>query len=300
MYDSNIPAKYGQFSGGLVLAETKNAGNKTRFGFSYRQTADDFVQYHTFYAPKFSGDDILDTATFTKKDFSAYVETPITENSGLIAQIQVLTSSESLNQLGTIREQKQNNYNGLIKYHIDVSPDDELTFRYLNAPYKGNYFNVDAIDSDYEITGGGQSFVSKWHASRHWGDAVTQVDWRQSENTKSASNTWYVWANVPGKSWGNYNGSTTSLSGGYGDIEKTQDTYTLRQDFDFTPWSFKSTEHSVSLGYQIEKQTTVFDRLEDAIFYNGAVISPQVNCGGYTLIALRPLLFALLKKSKQN
>ncbi|MEI5637789.1 TonB-dependent receptor plug domain-containing protein [Pseudoalteromonas sp. UG3-2] len=281
VYDSNIPAKYGQFSGGLVLATTQNADNKPRFGFSYRQTASDYVDYHQFYAPDFSGDDVLDRATFEKKDFNAYLSTPINNKSGIVAQIQVLNSKESLNQLGELRLQKQSNYNGLLKYHYNLTENDELQVRYLYAPYTGNYFNVNAINSDFDVKGGGQSFMTKWRALRQWGQVDTQFSWRQSQNSKNTAEAWYVWANLPGKAWGSYDGSNNSLAGGYGDIKKRQDSYSFKQDFesDFRWGGFG--EHALALGYQLEYQQSVFDRLEDSIIYNGAVISPSINCNGY-------------------
>jgi hypothetical protein len=281
VYDSNIPARYGQFSGGLVLAKTQNAGKETRFGLSYRQTADQLVEYHKFYAPDFSGEDVLETAVFNKKDFNAYLSMPINDVSGVVAQIQVLRSSESLNQLGNIREQEQTNYNALLKYHYNVTAQDQLIFRYLNAPYEGSYFDVDAINSNYDIDGGGQSFMAKWQADRQWGRMDSQFDWRQSQNSKKTASARYVWANLPGKAWGSYNDSTTSLAGGFGDIKKVQDTFSLKQDFEISNILETYGYHDLSFGYHLEYQQTVFDRLEDSVTYNGAVVSPNINCNGY-------------------
>ena len=281
VYDSNIPAKYGQFSGGLVLAKTQDASASRHYGFSYRQTADQFVEYHKFYAPDFSGDDILDTASFNKKDFNAYVSMPLNEQSGIVAQIQLLQSEETLNQLGDLRKQQQTNYNALLKYHHFLTSEDKLVFRYLNAPYEGLYFDVNALRSDYEIDGGGQSFLAQWQAERNWGTLETQLDWRQSKNNKNTASAWYVWANVPGKTWGSYDDSPTSLEGGFGDISKTQDTFSFKQDAEFDFYVKGFAEHNLAFGYQLEHQNTIFNRLEDSIVYNGAIVSPDINCNGY-------------------
>jgi len=281
VYDSNIPAKYGQFSGGLVLAKTQDASSKTHFGFSYRQTADQFVEYHKFYAPDFSGDDILDTATFNKKDFNAYLTMPINEQSGIVAQVQLLKSEETLNQLGDLRIQQQTNYNALLKYHYNLTKEDKLVFRYLNAPYEGLYFDVNALNSGYDVKGGGQSLLAQWQAVRSWGSFDTQLAWRRSQNNKNTASSWYVWANVPGKAWGSYDGSSTSLAGGFGDIKKTQDTFSFKQDIELDFFLKGFADHNLTLGYQFERQNTIFNRLEDSIVYNGAIISPDINCNGY-------------------
>lgn len=278
VYDSNIPAKYGQFSGGLVLAETQNAGDKLRFGVSYRTTKSDFVKYHELKAPNFDASVGFDQAIFEKEDISAYLSAPLSKNSGIVAQVQMLDAAETLSQLGTLRLQSQTNYNGLIKYHHKLTKDDEVTFRYLYAPYQAEYFDTDAINSDYDIDGGGQSFLAKWQADREFGFMETQFDIRYSENSKTAPNSRYIWRNVPGKAWGGYNLSLTSLEGSYGDIDKTQTTASFKQDFSLNPLG----KHEVSFGYQVDHQSSVFDRKEDSLIYNSAVISPEVDCNGYT------------------
>lgn len=281
VYDSNIPAKYGNFNGGLVSAETRKAKDKTEIGISYRQTADDWVEYHKFYAPDFNGSDTLDTAIFSKKNFSSYISTPLTEELGLVAQIQYLESKESIEQLGKVRVQSQTNYNGLIKVNYDLTPNDELSFSYLFAPFEGNYFNANALNSDFTTEGGGSNVSLTWDADRSWAYINTTLAWHNSRNSKNAASVWYNWLNVPGKSWGEFDGSITSAEGGYGDIEKNQQTFYFNQDFELATKNWFGAYSSMTFGYALKQQTSVFDRLEDTILYNGAVVSPEIDCAGY-------------------
>lgn len=282
VYDSNIPAKYGQFSGGLVLAETKIAEHKAQYGFSYRQTADSFVKYQRFYAPNFDGDDTLRIPDFGKRDFNAYYSTPIDEKSGISTQFQVLESKESYDQLGTYRQQLQKNYNVMVKYHNYFSNNDLVTLSLLYAPFEGNYFDTNALNSDYKTTGGGQVINMNWEANRDWGDFDSKLSWRRSTNDKDTSPVRLLWSNAEGKNWGDYKESSVSAEGGYGDIEKIQDTFTFNQDFVLNAirhgWGYQQ----INFGYKIEHQHTQFNRLEDSIIYNGVVISPDINCNGYT------------------
>lgn len=291
VYDSNIPAKYGDFSGGLVKAETRKARESLEFGLSYRQTADDWVEYHRFYAPDFDGSNELDTATFNKRNFSGYVSAPLTEKLGMVAQIQFLDSKESLDQLGSSRLQTQTNYNGLLKLDYALTPHDDISVSYLFAPYEGEYFDVNAINSDYTIKGGGNNASFKWDADRDWAYFTTKLAWRDSRNSKNAAPIWFNWLNIPGKNWGDVKGSINSSEGGFGDIEKKQQSLILTLDFELATNHFLGAYNSFTFGYSLEQQTSIFDRLEDAVTYNGAITSTNINCAGYISDCIETELF---------
>ncbi|MCG7530364.1 TonB-dependent receptor plug domain-containing protein [Psychrobium sp. MM17-31] len=283
VYDSNIPAKYGQFSGGLVLAKTKNAEQKTQYGFSYRQTAGSFVEYQRFYAPTFSGDDTLPIPDFSKRDFSAYYSTPLNEQSGISTQLQMLESKESFDQLGTYRQQVQKNYNAMVKYHNHLTANDLLTTSLLYAPFDADYFDTNALNSDYNTTGGGLVVTGQWEANRDWGDFDSTLSWRNSTNNKETSSQRLLWAKAEGRNWGEYTDSSVSAEGGYGDIEKIQDTIAFSQDFVLNAIRHRWGYQQFNVGYKLEHQHTQFNRLEDSVIYNGVVISPDINCNGYTV-----------------
>lgn len=291
VYDSNIPAKYGNFTGGLVKAETRKAGDKLQFGINYRQTSDDWVEYHKLYAPDFSGDNELNSAIFNKRDLSTYITTPLTDKLGFIGQFQYTQSQESLQQLGQTRLQQQTNYNGLVKLDYAATANDDFSFSFLFAPYKGDYFDVNAKNSDYNIEGGGNNASLTWQADRSWAYIKTQLGYSDSRNSKNTSSIRYAWLNIPGTDWGNIDGSITSLEGGFGDIEKRQQTVSLKQDFELASKTWLGAYSNLSFGYELAQQNSVFDRLEDAIVYNGAIVSPQIDCAGYTLDCIETRLY---------
>lgn len=283
VFDSNIPAQYGGFSGGLVIANTRDAKRKPEYGANIRYTGDQLVEYHRLLAPDFDGSTTLGEADFSKLDVNAYFATPLTKTSGLVAQLQVLQSSETFDQLGVFREQTQVNYNGLLKYHNQLTPKDHLEIRLLYAPYEGDYFDVNALDSDYSITGGGTSLLLKWESSKNWAQMNSQFSWSRSENSKHAPNIWYVWRNLPGRDWGSYNSSSSSSAGGYGDIEKIQQDWSWRQNFLFNSFTIANTQHTFNTGYQVSQQNIEFNRLEDSILYNGAAVSTNIDCGSFVI-----------------
>lgn len=282
VYDSNIPAEYGQFSGGLVKAKTRNAGKTTEWGLNYRYTSDSFITFNKFYSPDYDKDE-LNTPTFDKQDINAYFTTPIGSSAGFLSQIQLLRSKETKLQLGDLKPQEQTNYNILLKYHQDISPKHYLAVSAFYAPYTGKYFDTYAINSGYEIKGGGYSAIAEWRYEPGWANIETLFAWRSSENSKSAPDYRFNWRNITGKSWGDYNGSFSSLEGGFGDIEKTQQTVTVKQNYHLPEFRFFAAQNTLKFGGEIQWQQSVFERLNQTTIYNGAVVNANINCNAYLL-----------------
>ena len=282
VYDSNIPAKYGQFSGGLVNANTKTASDKPSYGISYRQTSTDWTEFHIIKSPSREGAREVITPTFDKHSVNLYFSTPITSDSGLVAQFQSLKSSETLDQLGTAREQTQTNTNLLLKYHHNIDANNLLSVSGYYAPYEGQYFDVNARNSDYTIEGGGYSVSSTWQHDAIWGDLEVKLAANRSENSKRAPNYWLSWNNINGRTWGNYNNSIVSLEGGYGDIDKIQQTVTLTADANIYIESIFGTQGQLNVGVDLKQQRQEFNRLTDSVIYNSSQNESAINCGSYT------------------
>ena len=283
VYDSNIPAKYGQFSGGLVEANTRKAGGKPSWSLSYRQTSDGFVTYNPVYSANADGSTEILLPDFEKRDFSATFSTPIDNNSGIIAQIQVLDSAETKLQLGQLKPSTQTNYNALLKYHQDIDYSNEIILTAVYAPYESSNFDTYAFNSDFITKGGASSAKVEWQYISKIVDINSNLSWHQSINNKDTSAYRFSWLNTKGKDWGTINGSLNSPEGGYGSIDKTQTRITLNQDFAFNEMLWGEISALSSLGFTVNYQESDFNRLENTILYNGAVLNTNVNCGGYTL-----------------
>lgn len=282
VYDSNIPVEFGQFSGGVVKAQTRDAGTKPSWGLSYRTTKDGFIRFNDFYGPDFNGQDTLDTPSFKKHDVNLHFTTPVGQHGGLLTQFQTLRSSETKLQLGKLRPQTQHNHNILAKYHHRLD-QHYLALTAFYAPYTGNYFDTYALNSDYRIKGGGTSLQTEWRYQAQWAEIETLASWRDSKNSKEAAPFWFSWRNATGKKWGDYNGSFSSNEGGFGSIDKTQQSYSIKQNYLFNTTHWLGATANSKLGGELSKQDTAFDRLTDAVLYNGAVLNPNIHCSGFTI-----------------
>jgi hypothetical protein len=283
VYDSNIPAQYGQFSGGLVKVNTKEAGDSPSWRLNYRQTSDDFVRYNPVYAADYNGSDSLALPSFEKQDVSALFSTPITENSGVLLQFQQLTSTESKRQLGQLKPQTQTNTNGFVKYHHELTAQDTLTVSGMYAPYQGQYFDEYARNSDFTVDGGAWSLLLDWESHSDWLDVTTSLSWHESQNSKQAPSYWLSWETLKGKEWGAIIDSRSSSEGGYGDIDKIQRSLSLKQDYQMAQTSLFNGVGQTVFGAELLKQASEFNRLESTVLYNGIVVNPQIDCNGYNL-----------------
>lgn len=290
VYDSNIPAKYGQFSGGLVNANTKNAEEKPRYGISYRQTGNDWTDFHIIKSPSREGTREVITPTFDKKSINVYFTTPLSSNSGLVAQLQRLESSEVLDVLGTRRKQTQTNTNLLLKYHYSINANNLWSISGYYAPYEGQYFDVNAKNSDYTIEGGGYRVNSAWQHDANWGELNVKIAANHSKNSKKAPNYWFTWNNINGRTWGNYNNSIVSLEGGYGDIDKIQQTVTLTADANIDLPSIFGADSQLNVGFNINQQRQSFNRLTNSVIYNSALTESGIKCGSYTFDCIETTL----------
>lgn len=283
VYDSNIPAKYGQFSGGLVEANTRTAGDVPSWSLSYRQTSDGFVTYNPVYSANADGSTEILLPDFEKRDFSATFSTPIDNKSGILAQIQVLDSAETKLQLGQLQPSTQTNYNALLKYHQDIDYNNTIILTAVYAPYESNNFDTYALNSNFTTKGGASSAKVEWQYISGTVDINSNLSWHQSANNKDTSAYRFNWLNTKGKDWGTINGSLSSPEGGFGSIDKTQTRITLNQNMAFNEVLFGEISTQSSIGFTVNYQQSEFNRLEDTILYNGAVLNTNVSCNGYTL-----------------
>jgi len=300
VYDSNIPAKYGQFSGGLVNVHTTKAQKKPTLGVTYRQTSTNWSKFHVIKGPSQTGSREVVLPEFNKQSLNLYLTTPLSTDSGLVAQLQFLKSNETRDQLGTTKEQQQTNANVLLKYHYSATINDEITLNGYYAPYQGDYFDTNAKNSDFSVKGGGYSVSAQWIHDDSWGDITSQLSFNRSENSKTSANYWFTWNNIIGKSWGNYNNSIISLEGGYGDIDKIQQTVSLTSDLNLVMPTILGAQSQLNIGIELSQQQQQFNRLTDSVLYNGAVTAPNIRCGSYTFDCIETQLHRPLNELEQQ
>lgn len=286
VYTNNVPAQYGSFSGGVVDVETRESYKESEFGFNYRTSRSDWNRYKTFLDEDITeGDEEApDEPAFEKHILNMNFSKAINEHYHLLVAANYTTSEItelSLNQpVPTDRE----NANILVKLTQRGVLVDKLTFTANYSPYVSNDIIANAIDSDFEIEGGGISSSIKLEHGFDTFSLKSQLSFAESYNSRYANPHFYPWAKARGREWGIGDPTqdiAVSNQGGYGDLEKTQRTFFLDNLFTFNEFSWFDVAHKVTAGVQYNNESLQRERFYDTYRYNSAITGvSNLRCNG--------------------
>jgi len=274
---SNISARYGQFTGGVVEADT--LAPDTHFGgqLNYRTTSSELshFQLDDDKREKFKNSASADNQPeFVKQNLSAVVHTPINTHSGAVVSYALQHAAIPLHNFGQRQTQKRQSQNFFAKYHNDLNLNHSLTVSALYAPYTADYFIKTVKNSSYEIQGGGTQLSAKFGSEHTLGQSSLALAFQKSHNSRNSPPDFFNWKTTPTKDWG-----TTSFSreGGYGDIDKSEQSLIANINHAFTQQQFAGSRHEILGGLEttwIQTQT----RRPEALNIYSATLDENVSC----------------------
>jgi len=283
VYDSNIPARFGNFSGGVVDMRTRSAGSRPGGYLGYRHTRDDWTRFHLQDAERYDfsrSDSARLQPSFEKHLVDGGFSLPLGPNQGLLVDAHLVYSRIPLQLLGATEAQSRSNQNLFVKYSRDLSGDRFLDLTLIYAPYRGDYFLPDTLNSGYRIEGGGLGLQAGFLQLLDQGDLRFRIGLHQSENNRRAPAEFRNWNATDGRPWGRIVGSPNSREGGFGDIDKTQRRLELGAEVNRALPDFAGAVQQLDAGVQYELLYGEHRRSEVATLYSTARISPDVICGG--------------------
>ncbi|MGO1298498.1 MAG: TonB-dependent receptor plug domain-containing protein, partial [Vibrio sp.] len=140
VYDSNISARYGEFSGGVVNYEVRQPKREFGFKFSTEFQNDSMVRYHK---PQFDDPDdekdLEDPANFSKSNSSVTFDIPVTEKLRTMLSYSYSESSVDYQKGseygGDKYDNGDTNQNFLVKAVYDYRDDLTLEGQIIYSPY---------------------------------------------------------------------------------------------------------------------------------------------------------------------
>lgn len=234
VYDSNIPAKFGRFTGGVVDIKTKHAQDELSGKIKYRFTSDKLTNFFVKDAIDFNNSNSSTAQPRFKKEFFTFtLNSPIFEDDAIYFNTVLKKSIIPLKHFNQPKSESRTSNNFFFKYSKYLEDDSIIDYTFVYAPYEENRFISNVKNSDYTVKGGGlKSNITYEKEFKNFKlDSIFDISY--SENSRTAPSNFYNWATTNNKSWGKDLGSTTSKEGGYGDISKEQLMATLKNDFDF-------------------------------------------------------------------
>ncbi|MCP1661315.1 TonB-dependent receptor plug domain-containing protein [Neisseria perflava] len=296
VFDSNVAAKYGNFTGGVVNAQLKDPSTTKASGKIYiRTTRDSWAKQHI--APG-DEEDFENTANlyqqpqFTKKEYGVVINQPINDQTGILFSYGKKTSNIPFTH-GTLRNadeatavvgentyrssQYRSNETWLLRGLHRTDSGDTWKATAMYSPHESRYLVRNVADSNFANKGGGVRFDLEWDKAFDWGNMTSQIAYRKTGNEiKYDADVYRLYrrtASIPYRS-----SSTTVGSGGYGEWETEKSTFTLKQDYNFDSFFTGAIKHHVGFGWQTDFSEAKYDRASAANLYTYTA-SSSVTCG---------------------
>ncbi|MFA9459538.1 TonB-dependent receptor plug domain-containing protein [Thiohalorhabdus methylotrophus] len=283
VFDANVPAAYGGFTGGVVEMETRRAGPEPEASLSYSTTRSDWVDYRVYTEDWDGGGrppEAPDTPTYRRDRVALSYAAPVGEASGVVLGLNRAMSREPVVSLGETRTQRQLNHNAMAKLTTPVGMDGLLDVSATYAPFRSERLTKDARESAYTITGGGYGLSATLDYIGDRLDHEWELGANYSENSRSAPKDFFNWANTRSRDWGRRADVGKSREGGFGDLDKYQASVTGQ-------WRADTGKHWVGpvglrhrFGAKLSHRRYRFRREETLYIYQDAVVNSAVQCRG--------------------
>lgn len=281
LYRSNVPAKFGDFSGGVVDARTRNPDSEFWGKVDLKTTRDEWTTFHLLDEDR---QDFENSDSFSEQpDFNIYdagvtLNIPTGKDSGVLASYRQRRSRIPLKFLSDTRKQSRKLENFFLKWHSDLSPRDTLSATIAHTPYEEELFYPHSRHSDYTIEGGGTMVALTYERLLPIGDLQIKGGYRLKDNERSAPPHLFIWNVSPSKPWGEQIGSSTSREGMVGSIEMSQDVYQFKTDLQVVPLHSGPLTHELEAGIDLERAEGRYRRPDDTFQFYSAQTDPDVDC----------------------
>ncbi len=281
VYDSNVPAAYGRFNGGVIEAKTRKPTQDFHGKISAQTTRASWTKYHIDERQQDAFENSAnhdEQPEFDKIIMRGTLEGHLTDNFGLLANFSqkrstIPTSFYSANNVATMgqqsRDQERRIDNYFLKAFWQASERLELESSVTYAPEESTYFRGNVANSEFETRSGGTQVNLK----ALWNGDLTRIEqnlaWSRLELSRdSAYDDWFTWRKSAEKDWGVGNTATAnSLEGGYGDIEQLQNTWQYKLNVDWQAFELLGTHHQWQTGLEISEQYVRYERLTESNTY---------------------------------
>ncbi|ORC60895.1 TonB-dependent receptor [Pseudomonas floridensis] len=304
VYDSNVPAQYGGFNGGVVDAVTRKPTQELHGKISASMTRSAWTRYHISKDDQENFDNASDEQyqpDFDKTTVRGTLEGHLTEDFGAILNFSQKRSTIGLNayengytspNADNKKDQTRRIDNYLAKTYWNVNDRLTLDTSLTYAPQESYYFQANRTNSGFTTEGGGYqgSLKATWLADNAtWTHTLALTHLTSSRDAESDAYTnWYY---SQAKNWGNPSSNTArSADGAFGSLEQTQRGVTYTTKADWLPVQLAGTGHTFTTGMELSHQTATWERPDTVTAATGFTRDNGTACGSDTLCSVSPLL----------
>lgn len=295
VFDSNISAKYGHFTGGVIDAKIKEPNFKRPSGrISWRSTRDDWASFHIDEKIK---DDFEKTnfmyfqPQFTKNFYSASFNQPLNDKTSILLSYNRQESEIPYYHqvLNRWTNQQRLNETYLLKGLYQANDKNNLSLTAIYAPHSSEMYRRNYKDGGYKNQGGGYRANLDWKHLADWGSVKTTIGYQHDKNSsKNQGEHYYPWyaqfRNQKSKTidWASTNpantGNQNALQGGYGHTATEKQSITVKQDYSLKPFQFLNGEHHIDFGLEYHQEKADYHRFKDTFIHATPTWNTKVQC----------------------
>jgi len=290
VYDSNVPARFGDFSGGVVDAKIIKPGIKPKGKIYYRTTRSEWTDFFQWVEPEDDEEDgdprpptteeAEEDPRFEKYIYGGSLSMPLGETLGVLGSVNETRSTISKRHFKGWKDEERLLRNFMTKLTWDPDYLNSFELSLFHSPYEEERFLEDVKGSDYTVTGGGDRIQGTWNRGLGFGKLEVKGALRKSVNERKAPKDLRRWMATASKPWGADANSAFSKEGGYGDITKTQESLTARADLSNLSFNGLGGRHTLRTGFSYDLTKGSFDREEASMIYTDPIKSDTVVSPG--------------------
>jgi len=276
VYDSNIPAKFGGFTGGQIDTQTINPTPNFWGKVHYRTTSDSWTKFHIdpIDQDDFNNSNDSDMQpTFKKHDFGLTLNTPLGFDTSLVTSYQQLYSKIPLQYLDGNKTQTRKYEVFLAKISHYLTNDFNISLTSLYSPTSSHYFSPEYKESEYTIDSINFSLAGRAEAEFNAGQVNLTLGYTKQETSRDALGNRFRWdPDTDSIGW------LSGKEGGFGILETGQDQLNIKVDILFNLIKWHQTDHIFQLGGGITHSSQYYHRPETNYYYYGPIVNTLTIC----------------------
>lgn len=278
VFDSNISARYGRFTGGVINAELKDPNLEKASGkVFYRTTRDSWADFH-FQEGKEEqynkAQHLGDQPKFTKHQYGVALNQPLSENASLLFSYNRTESVIPFHHsfMNQWDKQRRVNETYLLKGIYLPNENNMLRASVMYSPHRSIYFKKNVKDGKFTNAGGGILSSLEWEKQFDWGKMVSILAYKKSGNLiqheqQHFYNHTYANANNNPNGFCSSSNCKSSQMGGYGTFLTEKETWTAQQNYTLASFDTLGISHKLKFGWEVEFANAKYQREQDSINY---------------------------------
>ncbi len=268
VYNSNIPAEYGGFTGGHIDVKTVEATPEFWGQLSYRTTNDSWTEFHLDPEKKedfFKAENSRYQPEFEKHDFGLILNAPLSNDTVFLTAYQKILSRIRLNHIDGPVTLNRERENVLLKATHDFPSNARISFSGLYSPTTATLYLDNVRGSRYAINQDTYSFNLQLEKTLPAGTVTAQAGYSKQRVKRQSPTDKYRW-------------DADDIEGGMGNLAYAQDELLGKLDFMLRTVHWGATNHRIKVGLEAKHSSLLYQRRKGSHYYYGTVEDPLTTC----------------------